>query len=68
MFLKVERYTLKSLKTVLRHRGVYTGNNWAKIVDSQYNVVDIEDYKILVDVMYLSSKPVLHVVNLVTAF
>jgi hypothetical protein len=43
MFLKVERYTLKSLKTVLQHRGVYTGNNRAKIVDSLYSIVGIED-------------------------
>jgi hypothetical protein len=43
MFLKVERYTLKSLKTVLQHRGVCTGNNRAKIVDSLYSMMDMEN-------------------------
>jgi hypothetical protein len=43
MFLKVERNTLRSLKTVLRHRGVYTGNNRAKIVDSLHSMVDMKD-------------------------
>jgi hypothetical protein len=43
MFLKVERHTLKLLKTILQHRGVYKGNNRAKIVDSIYIMVDLED-------------------------
>ncbi|KAF1934504.1 hypothetical protein EJ02DRAFT_310402, partial [Clathrospora elynae] len=43
MFLKVERGTLKSLKTVLRHRGVYTGSNRARIADSLYNMIATEN-------------------------
>ncbi|KAF1934946.1 hypothetical protein EJ02DRAFT_389925 [Clathrospora elynae] len=43
LFLKVERGTLKSLKTVLRHRGVYTGSNRARIADSLYNMIATEN-------------------------
>ncbi|KAF2744305.1 hypothetical protein M011DRAFT_470717, partial [Sporormia fimetaria CBS 119925] len=43
MFLKVERNTLRSLKTVLRNRGVYTGNNRARIADSLCSILGIED-------------------------
>jgi hypothetical protein len=38
LFQKVERNTLRSLKTVLRHRGVYTGNLRARVVDSLFNL------------------------------
>jgi hypothetical protein len=43
MFLKVDRNTLKSLKTVLRHRGIYTGNNRARVVDSMYKTLAMEN-------------------------
>ncbi|KAF1360712.1 hypothetical protein EJ07DRAFT_85816, partial [Lizonia empirigonia] len=43
LFLRVERVTLKSLKTILRHRGVYTGNNRARIADSLYNLLCMEN-------------------------
>lgn len=43
MVLKVERNTLRSLKTVLRNRGVYTGNNQARIADSLCSILGIED-------------------------
>lgn len=43
MFLKVERYTLKSLKTVLQHRGVYTGNNRARVADSLFKLLGEEN-------------------------
>ncbi|KAF1970758.1 hypothetical protein BU23DRAFT_581893 [Bimuria novae-zelandiae CBS 107.79] len=36
MFLKVERSTLKALKTVLWYKGIYTGNNRARVVDFIY--------------------------------
>ncbi|KAF7455130.1 hypothetical protein A1F99_023880 [Pyrenophora tritici-repentis] len=43
LFSKVERGTLRSLKSVLRHRGVYTGNNHARVADSLYNILGIEN-------------------------
>jgi hypothetical protein len=43
LFLKVERNTLKALKTVLRHRGIYTGNNRARVVDSMYKTLAMEN-------------------------
>jgi hypothetical protein len=43
MFLKVERYTLKSLKTMLQYRGVYTGNNCVRVVDSLFNLLGREN-------------------------
>ena len=42
MFLKVERTTLKSLKAVLRRRGVYTGKNRANVVDSFCKMLAME--------------------------
>ena len=39
MFGKVERTTLRSLKSILRHRGVYTGNNHARLADSLYSLL-----------------------------
>ena len=43
MFLKVDRNTLKSLKTVLRYRGIYTGNNRARVADSMYKTLAMEN-------------------------
>jgi hypothetical protein len=43
MFSKVERITLRSLKSVLRHRGVYTGKNHAKITDSFLKILKMEN-------------------------
>ncbi|KAF2025957.1 hypothetical protein EK21DRAFT_103537 [Setomelanomma holmii] len=40
---KVERNTLKSLKTVMRHRGVYTGNIRARVADSMFNLLGGEN-------------------------
>ncbi|KAF1828151.1 hypothetical protein BDW02DRAFT_618441 [Decorospora gaudefroyi] len=40
---KVERSTLKSLKTVLRRHGVYTGNNRARVADSLFNLLGGEN-------------------------
>ncbi|KAF1941074.1 hypothetical protein EJ02DRAFT_493290 [Clathrospora elynae] len=46
MFLKVERGRLKSLKTVLWHRGVYTGNNCARIANSLYSCEGPSDWRV----------------------
>jgi hypothetical protein len=43
LFQKVERNTLKSLKTVLRHRGVYTGKIRARVADSLFNLLGGEN-------------------------
>jgi hypothetical protein len=46
LFLKVERNTLKtlkSLKTALRHRGIYTGNNRARVADSLYKTLAMDN-------------------------
>ncbi|KAE8822073.1 hypothetical protein HRS9139_10475 [Pyrenophora teres f. teres] len=43
LFLKVDRNTLKSLKTVLRYRGIYTGNNRARVADSLYKTLAMDD-------------------------
>jgi hypothetical protein len=43
LFEKVERNTLRCLKTVLRHRGVYTGNNRARVADSLFNLLGGEN-------------------------
>ncbi|KAF2023535.1 hypothetical protein EK21DRAFT_105246 [Setomelanomma holmii] len=43
LFQKVERNTLKSLKTVMRHRGVYTGNIRARVADSMFNLLGGEN-------------------------
>jgi hypothetical protein len=43
LFLKVKRTTLKSLKTVLRYRGIYTGNNRARVADSLYKTLAMDD-------------------------
>ncbi|CAE7221385.1 hypothetical protein PTTW11_11413 [Pyrenophora teres f. teres] len=39
----VDRNTLKSLKTVLRYRGIYTGNNRARVADSLYKTLAMDD-------------------------
>jgi hypothetical protein len=43
LFQKVERNTLRSLKTVLRHRGVYTGNIRARVADSLFKLLGGEN-------------------------
>ena len=43
LFRKVERNTLRSLKTVLRYRGVYTGNLRARVVDSLFDLLGGEN-------------------------
>jgi hypothetical protein len=43
LFHKVDRNTLKSLKTVLRYRGIYTGNNCARVADSLYKTLAMDD-------------------------
>ncbi|KAF1974006.1 hypothetical protein BU23DRAFT_567798 [Bimuria novae-zelandiae CBS 107.79] len=43
LFYKVDCDTLKSLKMVLRHRGVYTGNNRARLANSLYNLSTLEN-------------------------
>ncbi|KAI1521713.1 repeatdomain containing protein, partial [Pyrenophora tritici-repentis] len=43
LFQKVERNTLRSLKTVLRYRGVYTGNLRARVVDSLFDLLGGEN-------------------------
>ena len=42
-FLKVERNTLRSLKTVLRNRGIYTGKNRATVVNSMYKTLAMDN-------------------------
>ena len=43
LFQKVDRNTLKSLKTILRHRGVYTGNLRSRVADSLFNLLGGEN-------------------------
>ncbi|KAF7567022.1 DUF1421 multi-domain protein [Pyrenophora tritici-repentis] len=43
LFQKVERTTLRSLKTVLRYRGVYTGKFRARVADSLFNLLGGEN-------------------------
>ena len=43
LFYKVERTTLRALKTVLRHRGVYTGKFRARVADSLFNLLGGEN-------------------------
>jgi hypothetical protein len=43
LFLKVDRNTLKSLKTVLRYRGIYTSNNRAGVADSLYKTLAMDN-------------------------
>ena len=43
MFLRVKRNTLKALKTVLRYKGIYTGNNRARVVNSVYKTLAIDN-------------------------
>ncbi|KAI2482480.1 hypothetical protein Ptr902_06861 [Pyrenophora tritici-repentis] len=43
LFQRVDRNTLKSLKAVLRHRGVYTGNICARVADSLFNLLGGEN-------------------------
>ncbi|KAF1964084.1 hypothetical protein BU23DRAFT_585750 [Bimuria novae-zelandiae CBS 107.79] len=43
LFYKVNRNTLKSLKMVLRHREVYTGNNRARLTNSLYNLSTLKN-------------------------
>ena len=43
MFLKVKQNTLKALKTVLQYKGIYTGNNCARVVNSVYKTLAIDN-------------------------
>ena len=43
MFLKVKQNTLKALKTVLQYKRIYTGNNCARVVNSVYKTLAIDN-------------------------